>query len=215
MDWGWGRTLEIEVTNCTLILDAEIHLDTIYHYRMIDFNQKVVKKILKNCRLFERWKVCWPKIHLVGLPSIPLRGQAIPPSPQSQNGSKECRQEWQGCPREKGRGCLQWGSCSPPRFPTRWWEASLVLPQVHFPRSSPQFQVQVSVVMNDGLIGTLECAHFGILTRIDRKASPWQQLQYHPYYLSQIPDLGNEWVRKNTLCLLTPPLRVPLGKCMQ
>ena len=128
---------------------------------MIDFNQKVVKKNTKE--LSTVWKVeSFLAKDPSGRPSIDSpRGQAIPPSPQSQNGSKECRQEWQGCPREKGRGCLQWGSCSPPRFPTRWWEASLVLPQVHFPRSSPQFQVQVSVVMNDGLIGTLECAHFG------------------------------------------------------
>ena len=55
MDWGWGSTLEIEVSNCTLILDAEIHLNIIYHQRMVDFNQKVVKKNTKE--LSTVWKV--------------------------------------------------------------------------------------------------------------------------------------------------------------
>ena len=48
-------------------------------------------------RLYEKWESFLSKDLSVGLPSIPLKGQAIPPSPQSETSSNLARQACQPC----------------------------------------------------------------------------------------------------------------------
>ena len=70
-----------------------------------------------------------------------------PHQPSLQDGSQERWQERQGGAlqrQEGGRGRLQRDSGSP-RIPAEW--EPVVLPQVHFPWTSSQFQVQVDAVL--------------------------------------------------------------------
>lgn len=89
-----------------------------------------------------------------------------PHQPSLQDGSQERWQERQGGAlqrEEGGRGRLQ-RDCGSPRIPTEW--EAVVLPQVHFPWTSSQFQVQVYAILCTFLYNlcTMQCLSFLILS---------------------------------------------------
>ena len=112
---------------------------------------------------------------------------------------------------EEGRGRLQWHH-RPSRFPRREASGSVIFPQVHLPRTSSQFQVQVAMKLGQDLRPKGKA---GDVKKWVWKTSPGIQLQID--VSSHLADPWDEWDRfqreKNNpwLCFsMAPP-----GKWMQ